>query len=168
MDREHLRHPQRPAGPGTPPRPHPTRGGGPSRPAAPRPGHRDLVELGDRRGRQALASRLRPLTTSPPNRKQSSSAHEHHEPASTCWSGLVEVPQKEQGGPLRVSPAGTPSGEDTASYPCRETIHGIRIRTERCGCPGMAQRVESGKVSAAPAGRSTAALPTSKGPTGRP
>jgi hypothetical protein len=44
VDREHLRHPQRPAWPGTPRRPHPTRSGGPGR-ATPRFGRGDLVGL---------------------------------------------------------------------------------------------------------------------------
>jgi hypothetical protein len=85
---------------------------------------------------------------------------------STCWNGPVEVPQKEQGGPTPRLPCSNAVREDTASDPCGETIHGIRIRTE-CGCPGLAQRVEFGKVSAGAAGRSAAATPTSTGPTGR-
>src|SRR5215211_387239 len=73
VDREHLRHPQRPAWAGTPRRPHPGRRGCPGRATLARSGRGDLVELGDRCARQALPGRLRPLMPQPPNRKQSSS-----------------------------------------------------------------------------------------------
>jgi Transposase DDE domain len=79
VDREQLRHPQRPAWAGTPRRPDPGWGGGPGRPTPARPGHRDLVELADRGARQALPGRLRPLKPQPPNQKQSSSR-----PGSPC------------------------------------------------------------------------------------
>jgi hypothetical protein len=76
-------------------------------------------------------------------------AHEQHEPASTCWNGPIKVPQKEQGDPAPRLPCPNTVREDTTSYPCGETIHGIRIRTEPCGCPGMAQpgKVREGQRS---------------------
>jgi hypothetical protein len=57
---------------------------------------------------------------------------------STCWNGPVKVPQKEQGDSTPRLPCSNTVPGYTASYPCGETIHGIRIRTERCGCPDMA------------------------------
>jgi hypothetical protein len=62
MDRSHLRHPQRPAGPGTPRRPHPSRGLHPHRPAPAGPGRLHLEQLAHQPTRQAHPDQLRPLT----------------------------------------------------------------------------------------------------------
>ena len=65
--------PSRTSSPGTPPRPDPGRGLCPGRPTPARAGCLHLVELADRRHRQALLGRLRPLIPPPTNQKQSSS-----------------------------------------------------------------------------------------------
>jgi hypothetical protein len=59
---EAIRHPQRPARPGTTRRPHPRGRVHPHRPAAAGPGRRHLAQLTDRRQRQVIPDRLRPLS----------------------------------------------------------------------------------------------------------
>jgi hypothetical protein len=58
VDRVGQRHPQGPAGPGTPRRPHPRGDLCPHRPAAAGHGRLHLAQLGCRRARQAVADRL--------------------------------------------------------------------------------------------------------------